>query len=246
MVDLKGSKQFSSVVVRYHPRQRQLLIAGAVLLFVVVAVLSFYAGWRTVEVNYLELLEERDQLVLDLAELQDALKGSMQEFQNVRLGSEVDRKAVDDIRATLREQKQTIAALREEIGFYRGLMTPTEREKGLSIRGWELYPGSKPQEYHYKLVLQQLALKHNVLKGSVSVSVVGIQDGLQKTYSLGQLLVGQETAALKLRFKYFQNIEGELQLPSGFKPQRVDVVAKATSPKSVEVEKHYGWLVEGG
>jgi len=94
--------------------------------------------------------------------------------------------------------------------------------------------------------LQQLALKHNVLKGSVSVSVVGIQDGLQKTYSLGQLLVGQESAALKLRFKYFQNIEGELQLPSGFEPQRVDVVAKATSPKSVEVEKHYGWLVEGG
>jgi uncharacterized protein DUF6776 len=246
MSDLKGSKQFSSVVVPYQPRKRQMIVVAVSVLVVIVGGLSFLAGWRAVEVNYLELREERDGLALDLAEVRDELKGATQSFQNVRLGSEVDRKAVDDIRATVREQKQTIAALNEEIGFYRGLMAPTEREKGLSIRGWELYPGSKPDAYQYKLVLQQLALKHTVLKGSVSVRVIGVQDGVEKSYPLEQLASGQEASVLKLRFKYFQNIEGELQVPAGFEPQRIDVVAKATSPKVAKVEKHYGWVVQGG
>lgn len=246
MSDLKGSKQFSSVVVPYQPRRRQMLVVGVAALVLIVGVVAFFAGWRSVEVNYLALLGERDGLVLDLAEVRDELNGATQQFQNIRLGSEVDRKAVEDIRAAVREQKQEIAALKEEIGFYRGLMAPTDREKGLSIRGWELYPGSKPDAYQYKLVLQQLALKHTVLKGSVSVRVVGVQDGLEKSYPLEQLAIGQEASVLKLRFKYFQNIEGELRVPAGFEPQRIDVVAKATSPKVAKVEKHYGWVVQGG
>ena len=246
MSDLKGSRQFSSVVVPYQPRKRQMMIISVVVMVVVIAVLAFFLGWRSVELNYSDLLEERDRLALDLVEVRDELKGSMQQFQNIRLGSEVDRKAVDDIRASIREQKQTIAELNEEISFYRGLMAPTDREKGLSIRGWELYPGSKPDIYQYKLVLQQLALKHTVLKGSVSVRVAGMQDGMEKTYSLEQLAVDEESSGLKLRFRYFQNIEGQLKMPAGFEPQRVDVFAKATSPKVAKVEKHYGWLVQGG
>lgn len=246
MSDLKGSKQFSSVVVPYQPRKRQLLIVALLVLLVLVAGLAFWAGWRAVEVSYLNLLEERDQIALDRAEMQDELTSAKQEFQNLRLGSEVDRKAVDDIRATVREQKKTIAELNEEIGFYRGLMTPTDREKGLSIRGWELYPGSQPDVYQYKLVLQQLALKHSVLKGSVTVRVTGTENGVEVAYPLEQLAIESEKPVFKLRFKYFQNIEGELQVPAGFMPQRIDVVAKATSPKVARTEKHYSWLVQGG
>lgn len=234
------------MVVPYQPRKRQMIIISVAVLLLVIAVLAFFLGWRSVELNYNELLEERDSLALDLAEVRDELKGSTQQFQNIRLGSEVDRKAVDDIRASVREQKQIIAELNEEISFYRGLMAPTDREKGLSIRGWELYPGSKPDSYQYKLVLQQLALKHTVLKGLVSVRVAGLQDGVEKTYSLEQLTADDESLALKLRFRYFQNIEGKLKIPTGFEPQRVDVVAKAISPKVATVEKHYGWVVQGG
>ncbi len=246
MADLKGSKQFSSVVVPHQPRRRTALIIALSLLLVLVAVVAFWAGWRAVEVNYLELLHERDQLALDLAEVSEELTGARQQLANIRLGSEVDRQSVDDIRAIVREQKQTIARLTEEVGFYHGLMSPTEREKGLSIRGWELSSGSKPDTYQYKLVLQQLALKHRVLKGSVSVRVVGVKAGVEKTYSLLELGGKPGASEIKLRFKYFQNIEGELQLPAGFEPQRIDVVAKASTPKVAKVEKHYSWVVQGG
>jgi hypothetical protein len=162
------------------------------------------------------------------------------------MGSEVDRKAVDDVRTTVRRQEKTIAELNEEISFYRGLMTPTDRERGLSIRGWELYGGSSPDVFQYKLVLQQLALKHSVLKGSVSVRVMGMENGEQASYSLAELVTDTKKPAFKLRFKYFQNIEGELRVPAGFVPQSIDVVAKATSPKVAKTEKHYSWVVQGG
>ena len=58
------------------------------------------------------------------------------------------------------------------------------------------------------------------------------------------ILSEQVDKQLKLRFKYFQYIDGELIIPEGFTPERIDIVAKATSPKPVTVDKQYGWIVQ--
>jgi hypothetical protein len=51
-----------------------------------------------------------------------------------------------------------------------------------------------------------------------------------------------EAQQIDLRFKYFQYVEGELELPVGFVAERVDVTARASKPKKVQVEKQFAWL----
>ena len=48
---------------------------------------------------------------------------------------------------------------------------------------------------------------------------------------------------IRLRFKYFQNIEGELALPEGFQPDRIQIAAVATEPVSKRINEDFGWVV---
>lgn len=244
MTKVKGSPQFRSVVVRYEPRRRARVVIVSLVAVVAIAAASALLGSSVVYDQLLSAKQERDQLTDALVESEQARQYSEQQLANLSTGAEMDRQAVDEVRATIKEQRQQIAALNEEIGFYKGLMSPTERERGLSIRGWEIYPTANPLRFQYKLLIQQLAVKHQVLKGSVSVVIAGREGEVEKSINLADLSAEAATHNMPLRFKYFQNIEGELELPVGFTPQRVALVAKATKPKKVQVEKHYGWIVQ--
>lgn len=244
MSKVKGSPQFRSIVVRDEPGRRARTVTLWLITVVVVAAASALLGSSAVYKQLIVAEQERDQLADALAESEQARQFSEQRLANLSTGAEMDRQAVDEVRATIKEQRQKIAALDEEIGFYKGLMSPTDRERGLSIRGWEVYPTSNPQRFQYKLLIQQLAVKHQVLKGSVSVVIAGKEGDVEKSINLADLSADVAARNMPLRFKYFQNIEGELELPVGFVPQRVALVAKATKPKKVQVEKHYGWIVQ--
>ncbi len=246
MTTVKGSKQYRYIVVRHQPGRRLVAVLVVAAMLVLVAQISFKWGGSDVAAGYDSVVVDRDRLAEELLADRAALQEASQQLANISLGAEVDRQAVDGIRQVVKEQKQTIAELTEEITFYKGLMAPTDKEKGLSIRGWELYPTNNPRRYQFKLVVQQLAVKHALLKGSVTVDVVGRRGGLEETLSWDILSDDVASRQVKLRFKYFQNIEGDINIPVGFEPQRIDLVAKATSPKTAQVEKHYGWIVHGG
>ncbi len=241
---VKGSKQYRSVVVTERSGQgvaRQLLL---LLLMAVIAGGSYWFGGREMRQDFQNLSADYQRLQTELAEISVNYDDTRQQLTNATVGSEVDRQAVNDVRSIISKHKQTINALNEEISFYKGLMAPTEREQGLGIRSWELYSGSEPRRLQFKLVLQQLAVKHTVLKGAVTVDVVGKMAGEEKTLSLDVLSDQIDKRDMPLRFKYFQSIDGELLLPEGFEPNRVAIVARATSPKAVKVEKHYGWILQ--
>lgn len=244
MSKVKGSPQFRSVVVRHEPYRRIRMASLLLVVVVVVAASSALLGSSAVYDQLLAVEQERDQLTDALVESEQARQYSEQQLANLSTGAAVDRQAVGEVRAIIKEQRQQIAELKEEIGFYKGLMSPTERERGLSIRGWEVYPTAHPQRFQYKLLIQQLAVKHQVLKGSVSVVITGREGDIEKSINLAGLSAAGMASNVPLRFKYFQNIEGELEIPVGFVPHQVALVARATKPKKVQVEKRYGWIVQ--
>ncbi len=219
------------------------MLSGLVLLVCSVAIIACTLGLRFGMQSSHDARQERDQLKKDLlatkAELQDVVKKQVQ----VSVGAQIDREATEEVRLLVKDLEEQITDQKEEIAFYRGMMAPTERERGLSIRSWEVTDTGIDHHYQFRLVVQQLAVKHRVIKGYAKVNIVGLLDGQQKTlylWSLSQQITKEE---IKLRFKYFQAIDGELELPLGFKPQRVEVVAQTTGKKPVQVERIYEWQV---
>jgi Family of unknown function (DUF6776) len=244
MTTVVGSKQYRSVVVPYKPRRTGLIVSVVSVLLLIVAALSYWLGGYDIKEQYQRLQSDNERLTAKLSESESKRERVSQELANSALGADVDREAVNEIRATVREHQQTIADLNEEIGFYKGLMAPTEREKGLSIRSWNIYATSNPGRFQFKLVTQQLAHNHRLLKGNMTVTIVGQMLGQDETFQLSSLSEQAQSESIKLRFKYFQNFDGELQLPEGFEPQGVTIVARATTPKSVQIERNFGWVIQ--
>jgi hypothetical protein len=244
MTEVAGSKQYRSVVVQHRPGRRALLLVALSALLIASCGLCYWLGGVLVETKYQGLAGENATLSQQLISTSGNLAEVSQQLANISTGAEIDRQAVNEVRTVISEHKQTINALNEEINFYKGLMAPTERERGLGIRSWELYPGSAPGRFQFKLILQQLALKHSMLKGDVVVDIVGKRAGVEQTLSLASLSEQIKGKAIKLRFKYFQYVDGELQLPGDFVAERIDIRATATTPKKVQVEKRVSWLVQ--
>ncbi|MEH6559703.1 MAG: DUF6776 family protein [Oceanicoccus sp.] len=244
MSDPVGSKQYRSIVVQESSERRLGLRLLILVLLVAVVAAAYWFGGRSMRAEFQTVSKDYTQMAERLAAAEVASREASQQLVNLKVGADVDRRTVNDVRSLVSKYKQTINQLNEEISFYKGLMAPTEKERGLGIRSWEVYPTDESHVFQYKLVLQQLALKHTVLKGVLSLDVVGKRDGKEEILSLDILSQQIDSSGVKLRFKYFQYVEGELRLPEGFTPNSVDIVARATAPKAVTVEKHYGWIVQ--
>ena len=69
-------------------------------------------------------------------------------------------------------------------------------------------------------------------------------DGEVRSFALKDLSNDVSGDQIRLGFRYFQNVTGEMVLPEGFTPERIELVSKSTGRDAVEVEKKFGWLVQ--
>lgn len=244
MAAVKGSKQYRVKVVEDHPGRRILVSIVAAALVTGAVIFSFQIGSRSGADSHAEALANVSRLADVLAEKNQLLEDLEQRLTNIQLGAKVDRQANEDVRQEVIELRKKIAALEEDNSFYRNLMAPTDNQRGLNIGAVELSNTNNPREYRYKVVMQQLVSNHTLLKGELNFDVIGRENGLPKTYSLSDLSKQVAAKNIKLRFKYFQTLQGEMTLPEGFEPQRIALEARSFGKKSTVVEKRFGWLVQ--
>ena len=129
--------------------------------------------------------------------------------------------------------------LREELAFYRSIVSPSKMEPGLKIQAFQLERGEAEGEFHYKLVLTQVRGNNRIARGSVEIRVSGTQGGEPKELTLAQMVSGTEE--LKFSFKYFQSVEGTLKLPAGFQPLKIDLKVDTTTRELEDIETSYEW-----
>lgn len=222
-----------SVVVRVDParrRRHRLLLA----LLVAAALLGgFFLGHR------LPALAGGQPAATELGQQLESLRRQnaelAQRLANAETGARVDREALVPLRLTLLQRERAIAGLREQVALYRELLQSPDSRRGLAIRSWSVGAGGGPRKFHYRLVVQYLANQQPSVAGSAAVALTGRDTKGERSLALPEV---------ELHFRYFQVIEGELTLPEGFAPQRVQVVASATQPAAARVEQRFAWEVE--
>lgn len=241
MAIVKGSKVYQWSVVKSRPYTR-LWQACVLSALVAVAVVSAFVLGQQLAINS-EARTQRDFAALQ-AELETVRKAEQQlrrQQENAKLGAEVDRKSLEEVRQEVIDLKAAIAGLEEENQFYRNLMSPNGDARGLSFGPIEIVQTERPRTYRYKVVVQQLATQHQLLNGTLNFSVVGRQGDEAKVLALKEISSSIDSDAIKLRFKYFQNVEGELVLPEGFEPERIELEARSSGSNSGVIEKRLTW-----
>jgi hypothetical protein len=215
---------------------------ACVAVLVIVGSGAYMFGRHHAQLRFQQLEEQRQTLLADRSRLQERVAQLGQKLADAEISSQVDSDSVVIVREALLSLEQDLADQRQELTFYKGMMAPSELEKGLTIGEWDVSRQEGTSRYDFRLVMQQLAAVHRLTKGRVSISIEGIKNGGLVKLPISELSPQMDSVSLKLRFKYFQNIEGELELPEGFEPRSVVVDARSSGKKPEQRQKTFDWL----
>ncbi|MEE8119501.1 MAG: DUF6776 family protein [Gammaproteobacteria bacterium] len=190
-----------------------------------------------------------DQRIAELTQSLRAVRRDSEELGDqlalLEHSSVVDRRARDTVQGSISDMQKEILELREELEFYRGIVSPEDAEAGLKIQDFAVNQGPDPRLYHYRLVLIQ-AIKHDKrASGTVDVIIYGIQGGEPVGLNLKELAVGG-LEGLTFSFKYFQGFEGDLFLPEDFLPGRIEVTVFPGGRQRDAFRRSFNWPARVG
>ncbi len=244
MAVVKGSKQIKMVVVPHRPLRSLLLTLGALFAAVILTGVGIYYGYSRGTNENINVRIERDQLSNDVTSLQTQQEILQQDFVNVEQASLVDRQALVEVQDMLVGLREINAQLEEDVLFYRQIMSPGNDESGLAIGQLDLSATEEENRIRYHIELIQLANNENVISGYANVNILGMQDGSEVSFPLRSIALDESQLDIRLQFRYFQNIEGELIIPENFIPETVQILAISQGENEKTVQKNFVWLVE--
>lgn len=236
---LKRQKTGELVVKpRYSPRVK-LFIAGFVVVVLLVSGGMIYnhglsmAGFERLSASrrQQDLQNQVAKLKAENHSLQEALARAERTLQ-------MDQTAYEELDRSLKASNLEITKLREELNFYRNIISPPNKKSGLRIQSLQLESASdETNTYTYKMVLIQ-ALKHDQkIRGKARFEISGVQAGEDTVLRFPQ----PADKPIQFSFKYFQDIEGQIELPQDFEPQWIKVNVTSRGRNAQIVEQTYPW-----
>jgi hypothetical protein len=234
------------LIIKAHRPERTALI------IVVTIIVVIGAGAALLEVGQIRGGFNRDQAL----EAQELLQQQLLELeqQNALLRDRValleesrriDSEASEQLSVALEAQDQEIMDLRQELAFYRGIVSPADGRAGLRLQSFALEP-QPGGVLGFELVLVQ-ALRHDRNQaGQVRINVSG--SGAEGPLELDlSAMTADAQASIPYTFRYFQILTGTIVFPDGFVPETVLVTLDPTASGQANVERSYSWaeLVQG-
>ena len=158
--------------------------------------------------------------------------------------SQIDRQAAESIKSELGKLEEDLQAAREEVEFYRGIVSPGDVKPGLRIHRFTLEEGATPHQFHYELVLTQLKRNDKIVNGVVDWRISGAMPEYQAEIGL-ERVTDPAVKVLKFRFRYFQELTGTITLPEDFTPSEVVLTIKPSGKgkgKTEPVVQSFDWV----
>ncbi|WP_430460463.1 DUF6776 family protein [Thalassolituus sp. LLYu03] len=243
MAVVKGSQQERLIIRQYRPWERFRRNVYLILFIVAVGVGGYFGGVYDSMASISALTSERNSLQIALQDADRTISNLTQRVGVLEKGGEVDRKATEGIRQTVKELKAQIASLEEDVAFYKGIMAPSGDDKGLRISKIDIQQLSAPARFRYSIMMTQVADNSSFISGLAAVNFVGRQNGEKIMLPLRDMDASVSDLGVKFRFRYFQEVAGEIQLPEGFTPAQVQVVLQSTGDKAQRVEQTIDWPI---
>ena len=245
MAKVKGSKQYDMVVVPHRPLLFWVAISICLIVGLTVSAWALHRhGMTEGFALHDETLRELDQAYENLTIASEQVQVMEQEMANLKISQQIDSTALEDARREIATLQENITNQNEEIGFYRRVMAPELTEKALLIESLDL-EFRAPGRVRYSLLLIRRGDRRKFVEGQVEISVLGAENNQEKMLPFNEL-DDQKKAKIDFKFRYFQDLIGEMLIPEGFEPKELTVIAIVNGPRPEQVEKRFDWVPEGG
>ena len=234
----------SKLVVKPHrPRRARIVWLTLALLATVGGFVLFEYGQYRGGFNQSAAQRQGEALNARIAALTAENDRLRQRIAVLETSLQVDHEAYDKVEDTLTELQSEIQAQREELAFYRGIVSPPDGATGLQIKEFELSRRAQASRYRMRLVLVQASRHDRRVSGVVSLSVDGAEGGLPVSYALADLAPGSDEP-IDFSFRYFQDLEQDLVLPQGFVPDRVNVEVSTRGRRAKVIRRSFDWTAQ--
>lgn len=229
----------SELVVKHRVSSRTKVLVGAILILSILI-----AGGAIYQQGLSQGGFEFSLASLKQSQLRDSVRQLHSENQELRetlaraeRGLQMNETTYKELDNSLKSSAKQIVQLREEISFYRNILSPANKQPGVRIQSLHIVPTDKVALFQYKLVVIQ-ALKHErQVYGRAKFEISGLQAGKNTVLQYP----GSNGRAIVVNFKYFQDIEGKFKLPENFTPSRVKVSVTTRGRNGKTIEKEYNW-----
>lgn len=226
------------VVKSHNPWQRRVVLIGSWVGVLCVALFSYWLGQIQAGYNLVETSRELETLQQALTEQKDKAKQQGEKVSVLERVKIIDSQSYDVVRSDLKQMQEEILELREEVEFYRGIVSPRERQAGLDIQTFKLESADEERLYHFELVMSQVLKNDRFVKGVVKLFVHGVQDGEPLSLDFRDISPNKSVGR-NLSFRYFQRMGGEIRLPEGFVPR--NVMIEMVPQKRDAMSKTFDW-----
>ncbi len=232
------------LVIRAHrPWQRRLIWGGVAALALLAVYLAFEIGRRGAGYDSLQAWQQRRALNATIAELQKAnagLRASMAELETGQVSAHRER---EELARSIGELQSRIARQNQDLTFYRGIVSDSAGGTRVRIHRVVIEPGENSGNYRIRVVLVQTARPEKDVSGTMTLSVAGAEGDKPAEYPL-QRLTQQKLERLRFSFRYFEDIEQQIELPAEFRPASVNVEVRAAGRTGEPLSEKFEWRVQ--
>jgi len=234
----------SNIVVRTHAPARRVITAIAFLALAIFALYIVYElGRYDAGYDRLAVSQERAELEVGLergAKANRELRTRLAELDMIRIGRAREQAEVS---RTIGDLQAQVARQAQELAFYRGIVAQAGSSLGVKIQQLRISPGEQPARFRVRLTLVRSVRPDDVVTGAVLLALDGDSGGKSSTLDLPALSAARQRE-LPFTFRYFENFDQEIAIPTGFRPQRLTVEVRSSRKGTEPLTQTFPWSVD--
>jgi len=209
---------------------------------------AFAGGWyahiefgtvvqATVDNHLADQVEAKQREIVALQKEREQLG---QQITELRRSSQIDKEAMEKIKVEVKQYQDERMKQEEELTLLRGLVAGSKKT-GLLIRDLRLEKTDARRGFRYHFTVAQVKDDQNEINGNIAITFEGKKDGKGRNLPLKEVSPDKQDT-LKMRFRHFQDLEGEIALPKGFEPETllIEVQPEGDIPA---LSRRYDWAV---
>ena len=231
------------VVTTYAPTRRAITIVLLVLIVVgsVYGMFEFgrYRGGYDVVAGIKQSADARSEKAALEATIFD-LRAKVAQLESSTVGQTRER---EEVQRTIGDLQAQVARANQELAFFRGIVTQSANSAEVKIQQARMVATAAANKFRIRVTLVQPMKPDTVVSGVVILSVDGEMDGKPGRADFATLSGGKRRE-IPFTFRYLENIEEEITMPPGMKPEQLLVEVRSNKRGSAPVQQSYVWSVD--
>jgi len=231
------------VVTTYAPTRRVITIVLLVLVVVGSIYGMFEFGRYSAGYDALAAFNKRAELQAEIDANEatiSELRAKVAQLESSTVGQTRER---EEVQRTIGDLQAQVARANQELAFFRGIVTQNANSAEVKIQQARMVATAAANKFRIRVTLVQPMKPDTVVSGVVVLSVDGEIDGKPGRADFATLSGGKRRE-IPFTFRYLENIEEEITMPPGMKPEQLLIEVKSNKRGSAPVQQSYVWSVD--